>query len=489
MSMARPYVLSVVLSVLALTALATAPLSSLRAQDNRPIAFTNARILTMAGDPIDRGTLVVRRGKIEAVGADVTVPAGAKVIDAAGKTIMPGLVSAYSSAGLRSNRPSMSLPRGFPRRGFSRFQRNRGGGGGAKNQAAAKVVDGLYPKQKVFRQLLEAGVTSLALTPQGSGFPGTGAILAPDGKTIGDLTAEAEAFLQIGMQRDSATKKLLKGNFDKAKKIVEERKKPKEAPKPATKPTPKPEAKKPETKKAEPPKGKEPPKPTPSPKPTPTPTPKPKPTPKPAPQQKAPAKAPTRSTRQKRKDPNLEAIADLLEGKKRAIIRIGSAADLAHWQTVVDEDLKFPRAIVVPGHDPYSGTLDMVLDDVKALDCPLLLPATLSTKGRSRHLTHPAKLMHDAGIEIGFVIGDSASAADSTFFRLMELVRSGLPVDVALKGVTLMPAKMLGIDKNVGSLEAGKDANLLVLTGDPLSPQTELDSVWFRGGKVDRKQP
>ena len=104
------------------------------------------------------------------------------------------------------------------------------------NKAATKVIEGLYPKQKVFRQLLETGVTSLALTPMGNAFPGTGAVLSPDGVTIDGLTADGAAFLQIGMARDAATKKLLKENFEKAKKVVEERKKPAEVKKPAAKP-------------------------------------------------------------------------------------------------------------------------------------------------------------------------------------------------------------------------------------------------------------
>ena len=68
------------------------------AQSARPVVFTNARIHTVSGDVIEQGTLIVRGGKIDAVGADVTIPAGAKLVDASGKTIMPGLVSAWSRA-------------------------------------------------------------------------------------------------------------------------------------------------------------------------------------------------------------------------------------------------------------------------------------------------------------------------------------------------------------------------------------------------------
>jgi imidazolonepropionase-like amidohydrolase len=69
----------------------------------------------------------------------------------------------------------------------------------------------------------------------------------------------------------------------------------------------------------------------------------------------------------------------------------------------------------------------------------------------------------------------------------MELVRAGLPADTALRGVTLVPAKALGIDKRTGTLEVGKDADLLVFDGDPLSPVARLQSVWLRGQEVPQQ--
>ena len=234
--------------------------ATLRAQDNRPVAFTNARLVVVDGPVIERGTLVVKDGVIQALGKDATAPAGALTVDCQGGTVMPGLVSALSRAGL-SSPPRMPLPDGGGAR------RGRRGGlplpnmdlprsGGVQNQAATKIVERLDAKQDVFGELLRQGVTTLSLTPNGNGFPGYGALLRPDGKTLEQLTADDDALVFIGMARESAAKKLLKDNFDKAKKIVEERKKPKEAPKPPeAKPADKPpEGAKPGDKPAEPPK-------------------------------------------------------------------------------------------------------------------------------------------------------------------------------------------------------------------------------------------
>ena len=472
-------------SLAALLALATT--AALPAQDQRPVAFTNARIVTVSGAPIERGTLVIKNGKIEAVGANVTVPAGARIIDASGKTLMPGLVSAWSRAGMQPAQPRFEEAQGGGRRrGGQPQMQGGGGGGGTQNRAATKVVDGLYSKQTVFAELLRQGVTTLALNPSGGGFPGLGAILRPDGTTLEQLTADDDAFLQIGMVRDGATKKLLKETFEKAQKIVAERKKPPEppAPPPEAKPTDgKPAEVKPGDKPAEkPPEGKEPPKGEQPPKPEPGKQDPPKPEDK-----KDAAAAPAKKP-EPPKDPNLEVIADLLEGKRRALVQIDSAADLLHWQNAVADEVKFPRALVLQRHDPLSGTYDVVLDQLKAMQCPVLLPPELSTLPRSRYLIHPARVLHEAGIEIAFVVGDNQPALRSLFYRLMEQVRCGLPADIALRAVTLQPAKMLGVDGKKGSLEVGKDADLLVFQGDPLTPAGQLEAVWLQGREVPPSQ-
>lgn len=500
------------LSLAALLAFAAA---SATAQDARPIAFVNARLVPVAGPVVENGTLVVRNGKIEAIGKDAVVPAGARVVDCAGKTIMPGLVSAVSRAGL--DQPQRPRDAQGARQGGRRGQpmpMPMPGGGGAQDKAAAKAIEGVYAKQPVFGELLRKGITTLSLAPRGDAFPGLGALLRPDGKTLDELTLDGEAFVMVGMGRDGQTKKLLKDNFAAAQKVLEARKKP---------PEPKPEEKKPEepkpaeAAKTEAPKQEGPaptPNPTPNPTPTPTPTPTPKPEPKPeptpnpqpAPQQQPQGQAPAQAAPRRQeppKNPNHEVLADLLDGKRRALVEIDSATEMLHWQHTFGDAAPgkeaaeagkspaptFPHTLVVSGHNTQEGTIDQVLDLVKAQQpAAVLLPPTLATMPRSRLLTHPARTLHEAGVTIGFLIGSDPGTAEGTFFRLMELVRSGLPAEVALKGVTLVPAQALGVEKRTGSLEVGKDADLLVFTGDPLDPASRLESVWLRGQQVPDTQ-
>ena len=70
------------------------------AQSDRVIAIKGGTVLTMAGAPIQNGTVLMRGGKITAVGANVQVPAGAEIVDATGKYVMPGLIDAMTSIGI-----------------------------------------------------------------------------------------------------------------------------------------------------------------------------------------------------------------------------------------------------------------------------------------------------------------------------------------------------------------------------------------------------
>jgi len=71
-------------------------------------AITNARIVPVAGPVIERGAIVIRNGLISAVGANVSAPADARVIDGNGLTVYPGLIDSYTSLGLPEASPSPS---------------------------------------------------------------------------------------------------------------------------------------------------------------------------------------------------------------------------------------------------------------------------------------------------------------------------------------------------------------------------------------------
>ncbi len=453
--------------------------SSAHAQGQRPIAIVNANILTMEGKPIEMGMVLFRNGKIVEVGKKVKVPAGAKIVDAKGGTVMPGLVSAYSRAGLSGARPArQQIPIRFRGRGRRFRPPTRGRGGSDKNRAATKVVAGLYVRQKVFRELLEHGITTLALSPKGGGFPGQGAILDPAGKSLEDLTVDDAAFLMVSPANNTKSKKLLKDTFEKAKKVLEERKKP--APKPPAKKPAAPTAKKPASKPTPPKpskKGEKKEKKEQPPKKQPAPTTK-----------KTSAKTPTKKPKpkKKKKDPNLEVLADLLDGKRRAFVGLSSATDVLHYLDAVG-DTRFKATILANRLNVQSGLLDQVLDQLKKLEAAVLMDPSMVQKPWTDHWINPAQNLHAAGIQVGFVLGDDKNRLRSLFGRLIELVRHGLDREAALKAVTLVPANMLGIQGRVGSIKKDKDADLLLFSGDPLDPSSQLVTVWHKGAEVKKE--
>src|SRR5687768_16348992 len=103
-------------------------------------ALTNARIETVARGVIERGTIVIRDGLIEAVGADVRPPADARIVDLAGKRVVPGLIDLTSTLGL----PSAPAGGG-----------GQAGGGGPPTQSSAATVRnvGLEPGRVIAEEI------------------------------------------------------------------------------------------------------------------------------------------------------------------------------------------------------------------------------------------------------------------------------------------------------------------------------------------------
>src|SRR5262245_15754879 len=75
------------------------------------LAVKGGRIIPVSGPALDNGVIIVRNGKIEAIGKDLSIPSDAKVIDANGKVIVPGFIEAHSSRGMdQSNESNPNVP-------------------------------------------------------------------------------------------------------------------------------------------------------------------------------------------------------------------------------------------------------------------------------------------------------------------------------------------------------------------------------------------
>jgi imidazolonepropionase-like amidohydrolase len=150
------------------------PTTGTRSDAESVLAVTNARIYPVSGPPIDRGTLLVRAGKILEVGSSVAIPDGAGVLDAKGKSLIPGLVESHSHMGFKwLNIPAMG-------RNNNEFR--------SPINAEVRAIDGLTSHEPAFALSLAAGVTTVNITT-GSRVPNSGqaAVLKLRGGSIEEM--------------------------------------------------------------------------------------------------------------------------------------------------------------------------------------------------------------------------------------------------------------------------------------------------------------
>jgi imidazolonepropionase-like amidohydrolase len=137
------------------------------------------------------------------------------------------------------------------------------------------------------------------------------------------------------------------------------------------------------------------------------------------------------------------------------------------------------KMILAGGTEAYK-----VKDLLKSKNIPVILRPTLRVPDEEddpydRAMTEPAELSA-AGIKFAFASFDNSFARRLGQFAGVA-VAYGLSHDEALKGVTLYPAQIFGLEKELGTLEVGKTANLIVTSGDPLEVTTQVRYVFIKG--------
>src|SRR2546425_1195232 len=174
-------------------AIATALISSavsLTARAQNAVAITGGKLLTVTHGVIDSGTVVVENGKIAAVGRDVQAPAGAQVIDARGKVVMPGMIDAGDQLGLveipaeqitveATESPDPVHPE-------------------------LRVLDALNPRSALFRVTRAEGITNaLSVPAPGNLIAGQSALIQLDGDTVDKIVVKSPVALHINLGESS----------------------------------------------------------------------------------------------------------------------------------------------------------------------------------------------------------------------------------------------------------------------------------------------
>ncbi len=417
------------LFVLALTSGGEAPPA-----DDAPIVYRGARILPADGPPIDNGVLVVARGKIVAVGpADGTpVPAGAKVVDLAGKTIIPGLVDTHSHIGVYS-RPGVAA-------------NSDGNEGGGSVQSGVRALDSVQPADPGIRMAVAGGVTTANIMPGSANVIGGQTVYVKlRGRTVEEMRlVPGDVLGGLKMANGENPKRF---NFDTRKAPPATRMKIAAMQREQFIKARDYKQKWDEYRKA---------------------------------------KADGKDATAPDVDPALEPLVEVLERKRTVHFHSHRADDLL---TAIRLSKEFDFELVLQ----HATEGYRIADELARRKIPVSLTLIDSPGGKAETaglLEENAAILEKAGVKVAINTDDFITESRFLLRTGACAVRGGMSEDSALKALTLRGAEMLHLDDRVGSLTPGKDADFVVLSGPPFSVYTVVLQTFIDGKCLfDRSRP
>jgi imidazolonepropionase-like amidohydrolase len=394
-----------------LGAVAAGTLLSATAAGGQSVAITNARILPVSGPAIEKGTLVIRDGKIAAVGADVSVPAGARVIDGTGKTVTPGFLNSSTQVGI----VEVGAVSGS----------NDTGSGNDDITAAFDVVYGLNPNSTLIPVTREGGVTRVIVAPNGGTglIGGRGALIRLTGDRASEMVIQDPAAMfgifgegaaaRAGGARGDAVLRM-RELLDDARDYVAH---------------------------------------------------------------KAAFEANGRY-RYGASRLDLEALGPVVAGRLPLALQVDRASDIENaLQLAKDYRVKM---ILLGAAEGWEVADDIAKAGVPVVVNPLTDIPQFEEMGAT--LENAARLA-EAGVEVAFATFDAANARHLRYLA-GNAVSYGMPFDAALEAVTAAPARIWGVADRFGTLEPGKDADVVVWSGDPFELLSRAERVFIGGQEM-----
>jgi imidazolonepropionase-like amidohydrolase len=389
------------------------------------IALRGGKLLTISHGVIENGVLVMQNGRITAIGgANTAIPKGARVIDATGMTIYPGLIDSETHLGL------------------------------TEVQADRMTNDTLEPSDEIMPHMhvYDAFHAETAIIPVTRINGITNAIVAP---ANGDTLSGQDSFIQLAgksademlLVRDIALPLNFTGsqrrnqNFEQAKFPFTRMGMAAQLRQAFI------DAQDYELKLAA--------------------------------YDKKKAADPDKAGAPPKRDLKLEALLPYLHGQKPMVLAAEQANDL---QTILDMAREYHLKVIF-NHLSHTSA---VLDKVAASGFPVIVgPIYEEPKENERYdavYRLPAE-MAKRGIKIAFASYEAHNSRNLPY-AAGYAEAFGLPHDEALRALTLNPAQMWGVDKDLGSLDAGKMANVVVANGDPLDVKTDVKHVFIAGQEI-----
>ncbi len=183
-------------------------------------------------------------------------------------------------------------------------------------------------------------------------------------------------------------------------------------------------------------------------------------------------------------DLRLESMGDLLDRKNPLVVQAHRQADnQAAVAFAVEQNV---RLVILGGYDaPHCAEL------LKKHDAPVIVSAVYRLPQRPSdpydHAYTLPKRLHEAGVRFCISCTDRSETWNTRNlpFEAGTAVAYGLPIDEALKAITLYPAQIFAVDNRVGSLEVGKDATLFIASSNPLDARSKIEQAFIQGRAID----
>ena len=186
------------------------------------------------------------------------------------------------------------------------------------------------------------------------------------------------------------------------------------------------------------------------------------------------------------RDLRMEALAEVLAGDRIVQHHTHRHNDIATVLRLRDE-FGF-RVVLQHGTEAWK-----LADEIAAAGVPVSITFIDAPGGKEETLDWSLEIgaiLERAGVDVAFNTDDFITDSRLLLRGAALAVRNGMSRAAALRALTLVPARMLGLEDRVGSLEAGKDADFVVLSGDPFSVYTTVEQTWVEGRLIyDRSDP
>lgn len=405
------------------------------------VAYRGATLETLGKDGrIENATIVVRDGKVEAVGSGIEIPTDARIVPMDGRTILPGLVDPYYVFTVREQ---PDIPDNIPEQFRNRF---RGRGRTAVTTGPfVRVSEYFYPYDTEFDPAIRSGITSANLVASGQGQSAFAWLRPEDGK---GMIFEADGLLFLAVTNSSQSLDILRNGLDPNQGGANRRGafggrggrggfagrggRGGGGRGDAT------------------------------------------------PQREGGEEQEEQPEESSQTEKLWKSVRD---GERPLILNANNAAGVLHALRATAPYEKVRLAIVSTGSNLYE-----LLDQLAGRHVTLILQPGLERVPYTTELMNVAAMAHEKEIPFVFSLslnGNQLSRSqDDPFFPIAMLVKSGLPRDAALRALTAGPAALLGLEEKLGSLEKGKLANMLVFDGDPLETGSHLQEVIVEGSPV-----